>query len=172
MSEQTSVSADYGLFAAIDPTCEDLPNLAVARQGAGADAVGWAPNAVMVEVISDLARIALTVEVHDGPAARDGTAELVSEGTLELPGGRLSVPHSTEPRFRLGIELPPGPGTYAARIEGHGRAQAGRLWQEAMRAGPDAVAGVRVALEGVERYRLTCWQLSDTPSWPDDEGDD
>jgi hypothetical protein len=155
------VSANYRLYGLHDPTCEESANFAVAGAAAGRDIVGWATNALLIEVVSDLARIGVVVEVADEAPAADDTADLVKDGRLEIPGGIISIPQSVDEAFQLGVELPAGPGTYRVRVRGYGRGRARQLWQ----------AGDFDALTGVESYRISLWRVSSEPRWEPGEDD-
>ncbi len=158
---RTMVSANYRLYGLHDPTCEESENFAAARVGASRDIVGWATNALLIEVVSDLAQIGVLVEVGDEAPATDDAADLVMDGRLEIPGGFISIPQSVDDVFQLGVELPAGPGTYRVRVSGYGRTEAQQLWQ----------TGDFDALTGVESYRITLWQVSSEPRGEDDEDD-
>ena len=155
------VSANYRLYGLHDPTCEESENLAAAVAGASGDVVGWATNALLIEVVSDLVRIGVLVEVGEAAPATGDDADLVRDGRLEVPGGIVSVPQSVDDVFQRGVELPAGPGTYGVRVSGYGRTRARQLWQ----------AGDFDALTGVESYRISLWQVSSEPRWDDDEDD-
>jgi hypothetical protein len=97
---RTMVSANYRLYGLHDPTCEESDNFATAGAGASRDVVGWATNALLIEVVSDLARIGVQVEVGDEAPATDAAAELVKDGRLEMPGGIISIPQSVDDVFQ------------------------------------------------------------------------
>jgi hypothetical protein len=156
------VSANYRLYGLHDPTCEESANFGTAGAGASADIVGWASNAVLIEVVSDLVRIGVLVEVGDEAPAVDAAADLVRDGRLEVPGGVVSIPQSVDDVFQRGVELPAGPGTYGVHVSGYGRSRARQLWQ----------AGDFDALTGVESYRISLWRVSSEPRWVEDDEDD
>ncbi|WP_184995553.1 hypothetical protein [Actinoplanes digitatis] len=151
------------MFGMHDPSCEESDNFATAVSAASREVVGWAPNAVMVEVVCDLVRIGVQVEVLAGEPAADESADLLRDGRLEVPGGLLSVPQSADEAFQRGVDLPDGPGTYGVRVLGYGRARARRLRDEGV--GP-AIVG---ALAGIEHYRICLWRVLSEPRWEDDE---
>jgi hypothetical protein len=171
-ADRTTVSADYQMFGLHDPTCEEIQNFDIAIRAASADIVGWADNAMMINVVSDLARIEVGIEVLDGAPPAEDSADLVREGELALPGGRVSIPQSVDERFLRGVDLAPGPGTYRVRICGYGRTRAREIWDHGAAQGPGAVPPTVEALRGVERYRISLWQVATEPRWPDDDEDD
>src|SRR3954465_6551328 len=102
------VHPSYHQFALHDPTCDESSNFAVATPAASRDVTGFAPNAVAVRVVADLVRIRVRIELLDGPATADADrggeeADLDRGGMLELPGGRLCAPESTEERWMVGV---------------------------------------------------------------------
>ena len=169
----TMISASYQTFWFHDPTCEESQNVETALLASQREVVGWAPNAAMVQVMTDLVSTAVSVEVLDGPPDRDDTADLTRDGQLEMPGGVLSIPKSDDENFRVGMELPAGPGTYGVRVYGYGGARAKQVRDEAPGRGlPGGMDSLRAALTGVERYRISLWQLSSEPRWDDEDDDD
>ncbi|MET8152876.1 hypothetical protein ACIBSW_19820 [Actinoplanes sp. NPDC049668] len=158
------------MFGIHDPSCEESDNFATAVSAASREVVGWAANAVMVEVVCDRVRIGVQVEALAGEPAADQAAELLRDGRLEAPGGLVSVPQSVDEAFQRGVELPDGPGTYGVRVLGYGRARARRLRSEgAGPGGPADIDGIAAALAGIENYRICLWQVSSEPRWEDDE---
>jgi hypothetical protein len=163
----TSVSANFRMFGLHDPTCEEVDNFSAAVSNASSEIVGWAPNALMVEVVSDLVLIEVEVELLLAIPSQIGPVDLVSDGELALPGGLVSIPQSVDEDFQRGVALPSGPGTYGLRVLGYGRSRA-----QEIRAGvgdPAQISAVGQALLGVERYRLCLWQVSSEPCWPEDD---
>jgi hypothetical protein len=172
-TDRTTVSASYHLFGLHDPTCEEILNFGTAIPAAGVDSVGWATNALSVNVVSDLARILVEVAVYSGPPPVDDSADLVREGELALPGGQISIPQSLDDRFLRGFDVASGPGTYRIRVCGYGRTDARQIWDHGVEVGgSDAVPAIREALQGVEHYRIELWLISPEPRWPDDDDDD
>jgi hypothetical protein len=166
----TTVSANYRMFGFHDPTCEESENFATAVAAASRDVVGWAANAAMVEVTTDLVRMQVQVEVFDDAPAMDDFADLLRDGQLEIPGGVFSIPYSVDETFQRGVELPAGPGTYGVRVCGYGRTRARQLRETGVgSAGPEDVDAVAEELQGVERYRICLWQVSPEPRWDDDD---
>jgi hypothetical protein len=169
----TSVSANYRMFGFHDPTCEESENFATAVSAASREVIGWAANAAMVEVVSDLVRIDVQVEVFDEEPAAADAADLVRDGRLEMPGGLISVPQSVDDVFQRGVDLPAGPGTYGVRVVGYGRTRARQLREEGVgTGGPADIDAIVEALAGVERYRICLWQVSSEPHWEDDDEDE
>ncbi|WP_433343665.1 hypothetical protein [Micromonospora sp. CA-111912] len=87
----TVVSANYCMFGFHDPTCEESENFATAISAASRGVVGWAANAVMVDVVTDLVDIDVRIEVFDEAPAADASADLLRDGQIEVPGGLISV---------------------------------------------------------------------------------
>lgn len=166
---RTSVSANYRMFGLHDPTCAERENFAVAIAGASADLVGWAANALMIEVVSDVVSIAVGVEVSAEAPASDASADLIRDGRLALPGGFVSVPQSVDDGWQRGVELPGGPGTYGVRICGYGRFAARKIWSQDRDIDDVDGSSAARALSGVEHYRICLWQVSPEPRWSDDE---
>lgn len=165
------VSGNYRMFGFHDPTCEEIDNFSTAQSGASARDVGWAPNALMVQLIYDLVNISVQVEVYEGDPSNDGSADLLHQGRLALPGGTVSIPQSLDEEWQRGVALPAGAGTYDVHIFGYGRERAKALREQQMTAPADQpVAGE--AFDGVESYRIRLRQISPEPGWPDDEDDD
>ncbi|NBE83843.1 helix-turn-helix domain-containing protein [Micromonospora rubida] len=105
------VGANYRMFGFHDPTCEESENLATAISAASREVVGWAANAVMVHVVTDLVGIDVRIEVfHEAPAP-DDSADLLRDGQIEVPGGLISVLYSVDDKFQRGVDLPAGPGS-------------------------------------------------------------
>ncbi|WP_320067661.1 hypothetical protein [Micromonospora sp. RTGN7] len=135
--------------------------------------VGWAANAVMVDVATDLVRIDVQIEVFDEAPAVDDSADLLRDGQLEVPGGLISVLYSVDELFQRGVDLPAGPGTYGVRVCGYGRIGARQLREEGENPGGRADTDAIVeALAGVERYRICLWQVSAEPRWEYDDEDE
>ncbi|MEV7628952.1 hypothetical protein [Actinoplanes sp. NPDC089786] len=165
----TTVYANHCLFGLHDPTCEEISNYAEATSAISKDAVGWSTNALLVESATDLAPLGVQVEVVQAAPPTDDSAELLREGQLELPGGQVSIPESVDGDFQVGLPLPPGPGTYGVRVAGYGRRRVRELRDAAVE--PDDIYAVAEAQVGIERYRISLWQISSEPSWPDDDED-
>ncbi|MGK5677698.1 hypothetical protein [Actinoplanes sp. URMC 104] len=168
---RTTVGATYRMFGVHDPTCAES-DAAVAVAAASREVVGWAPHAVMVEVVTDLVPIEVRIDVLGAAPAADDDADLVRDGVLATPGGMISLPESVDETVRLGVELPAGPGTYAVRVCGYGRVRARRLWDEATGGDLAEYEEMVRALAGTERYRLLLWHLSPEPRWTGDDEDE
>jgi hypothetical protein len=160
------VRPSYRLFSLADPTCEECENYHGAIQAAGTDIVGWAANAVVVNAVSDLVDICVDVALWPGPPAAEEVAgptepqpDLIRDGQLALPGGVFCVPEAVQAQFRLAVEIPTGPGTYAVRVAGFHRAQARQIRDDALTGPGPFTAVASAALRGVECYRLYLWQL-------------
>ncbi|MFI6258224.1 hypothetical protein OG836_13580 [Micromonospora zamorensis] len=167
---QTMVSPSYQTFWFHDPTCEESQNAATALLASQREVVGWAPNAVMVQVTTDLVSMAVSIEALDGPPDPDDAADLARDGQLKMPGGVLSIPKSDDETLQTGVDLPAGPGTYGVRVYGYGRTRAKRLRDEAPGRGlPGEMDSLVEALTGVERYRISLWQVSSEPRWDDED---
>jgi hypothetical protein len=159
----TQVSGQYRQFGLHDPTCEESENIGTAITGASGRMVGWATNALMVNVVYDLVHLSVRVEVLDGEPPHDDTADGIEEGQLALPGGVVGILYAMAAEWRLGVTLPSGAGTYAVRVLGYGRERARRIWND---------RGAPEEFEGVESYRIQLWRLSPEPSWVSDDDDD
>lgn len=168
----TFVSTNYQMFWLHDPTCEESENLARAFSAASREVVGWATNAVAVEVAADKVGIDVRIELFDEAPNGDPAAELLRHGQIEIPGGSVSIPYSLDEAFQRGMELPNGPGTYGVLVFGYGRTKARRLQEQGVHAGGQADAEANVnAFEEAEGYRILLWQVASNPRWEDDEDD-
>jgi hypothetical protein len=163
----TSVYASYRLFGLHDPTSEESANYAEALSAASGQVVGWSTNAFMVEAASDLAPFEVQVEVVPTVPPTESSADLLRDGRLELPGGQISIPGSIHENFQVGVSLPTGPGTYGVRVTGYGRRRVQEL-RDAVE-DPAGILALPEALVGVERYRISLWQISGEPRWPYDD---
>ena len=150
---QTTVGANYRLFWLHDPACEESENLAAASSGASRELVGWAANAVMVEVAAGLVGIDLWIEVVDEAPGVDDLADLQRDGRLEFPGGLLSVLYSLDETFQRGVALSSGPDTYGVRVGGCGRARDGRMRDEGVE--PGAYADIDAIVEALAEWSAT-----------------
>ena len=165
----TTVYANYRLFGLQDPNCEESQNRAEAFSTVTWNAVGWSTNAFLVESATDLAPFEVRVEVVPTVPPVDHSAELLRDGRLELPSGQVSIPESIDADFQGGLPLPAGPGTYGVRIAGYGRRRVREL-RDAVDE-PAGIFALSEAMAGVERYRISLWQISGEPRWPDDDED-
>jgi hypothetical protein len=165
----TTVHARYRLFGLRDPTSEEISNYSEALSTVNRDGVGWSTNACLISSATDLAPLGVQVEVVETVPPADDSAELVRDGRLELPGGQVSIPESIDRDFQIGLPLPAGPGTYGVRVVGHGRRRVRELRDSVVE--PDDIYAVAEAQAGVERYRISLWQISAEPRWPDDDED-
>ncbi|WP_097320816.1 hypothetical protein [Paractinoplanes atraurantiacus] len=168
LSRRTMVSPSYHMFMVFDPAYEEPAELEIAISAAIAGTVGWAEGVVAVSTAQDLARVTVDIEVLP---ATPPPADVFAENRLLVPTGALAVDKSADSEFHLGIALPPGPGTYGARLLGTGRAEARRGCDEAFAPGfthESSVAAV-AGLAGIEHYRLQVWHLSSEPDWTEED---
>jgi hypothetical protein len=117
------------------------------------------------------------VEIWTEPPADHDTAyhdtaghDLVRDGELAFPSGRFSIDMSVEEAVRLGLDLPPGAGTYRVRVSAHHRDEVQRRRDEVYAAepGPGLDAAIDV-LDGLETYRFQLWHIDPLPRWDDEE---
>ncbi|MFF5084827.1 hypothetical protein ACFY36_47970 [Actinoplanes sp. NPDC000266] len=164
VSFRTMVSASYRLFLVFDPAYDEPAEFEIALSAARAGTVGWADGVVAVNTEQDLARIALDIEILPAPPP---PAMTFGEGRLLVPTGTLAVDKSVEEEFLRGVALPPGPGTYGARLLASGREEMRRGHAEAFAPGftYESSAAVMEGLAGVEHYRLQLWHMNSEPDW-------
>ncbi|XVV09177.1 hypothetical protein ACQP2X_30565 [Actinoplanes sp. CA-131856] len=161
---RTMVSASYRLFLVFDPAYDEPAEFEIALSAARAGTVGWADGVVAVNTEQDLARIALDIEILPAPPP---PAAAFGESRLLVPTGTLAVDKSIDEEFLRGVALPPGPGTYGARLLAHGRDDMRRAHAEAFAPGftYESSAAVMDSMAGVEHYRLQLWHVDANPDW-------
>lgn len=168
LTRRIEVRPEHGIFTLFDPTCDEPGDLRPAITGAIREIVGWAPSAVSVAVVCDLVAIEVTLMVAVGYGQLRVEPEVLREGSVAFPSGQLAVDLAAEAEVRLGFDLPAGPGTYAVRVTGTGRAEARRR-REALFTTPEPDFD---ALAGVETYQVELRHVSPEPRWPDDDEED
>ena len=167
---ETLVRPDHRMFAVHDPTCDEGDDFRPATVEAIGSVVGWAPSVVSVSTMLDLVRVTVRVEVWSGPPAGDDAAELVREGDVAFPSGRYGVDMSIEEDVRLGVEFPPGPGTYRVRVSGYRRAEVRQRRDAAYAAPPGTDVDAAIdALDGLETYLFQLWHVDPLPRYEEDD---
>jgi hypothetical protein len=150
-----SVYAEYDLFTFYDPACDEPADLGPATSGAIADGVGWAESAVAVRTTPNVRWV--TVEVTVASQAPPIDDEPLAAGALELPTGRWCVDRAVEARYRLGVELPAGAGSYAVRLLTRHRDEVRRRRDAAFAADRVDTAAIET-LRGLETYQFHLWR--------------